>query len=146
MPTADLPEFHGQAEGDVRCCAQALAFTILTAARSGEVMGMTWGEVDFDQSSNGSAAWRGRHGRSRRAEGRRARSCRSPTGSPPQRVAGENRKIGVRKQLCRRAEAQRTEKGQVHIWLEERWLDKLKAMRRPGESYSHVIMKLAATR
>jgi hypothetical protein len=43
-------------------------------------------------------------------------------------------------------EAQRTEKGEVRIWLEERWLDKLKAMRRPGESYSHVIMKLAATR
>jgi hypothetical protein len=25
-------------------------------------------------------------------------------------------------------------KGEVHIWPEERWLDKLKAMRGPGES------------
>ena len=61
-------------------------------------------------------------------------------------MAGENRKIGVRKQLCRRAEAQRTEKGQVHIWQEERWLDKLKATRAHGESYSDAIIRLATVR
>jgi hypothetical protein len=43
-----------------------------------------------------------------------------------------------------RIEAERTEKGEVHIWLEERWLDKLKAMRGPGESYSDLILRLAA--
>jgi hypothetical protein len=36
-------------------------------------------------------------------------------------------------------EADRTEKGEVHIWLEERWANKLAAMRGPGESYSDVI-------
>lgn len=30
--------------------AQALQFTILTAARSGETRGMSWGEIDFDQN------------------------------------------------------------------------------------------------
>jgi hypothetical protein len=33
--------------------------------------------------------------------------------------------------------------GEVHIWLERRWLDKLTAMRQPGESYSDVILRLA---
>jgi hypothetical protein len=43
-------------------------------------------------------------------------------------------------------ETERTEKGEVFIWLEERWLDKLKAMRGPGESYSDVILRLATSR
>ena len=40
-------------------------------------------------------------------------------------------------------EAERTEKGEVHIWLEERWINKLKALRGPGESYTDVIVRLA---
>jgi hypothetical protein len=32
----------------------------------------------------------------------------------------------------------------VHIWLEERWVNKLAALRGPGESYSDVIRRLAA--
>ena len=40
-------------------------------------------------------------------------------------------------------EAQRTDKGERLIWLEERWLDKLKAMRGPGDSYSGVILRTA---
>ena len=67
-------------------------------------------------------------------------------GQPAAASGGRKQKIGVRKQLCRRAEAQRTEKGQVHIWLEERWLDKLKATRAPGESYSDAIIRLATVR
>jgi hypothetical protein len=41
-------------------------------------------------------------------------------------------------------EARVNEQGEVHIWLEDRWLDKLKAMRGPGENYSGVILRLAA--
>jgi hypothetical protein len=41
-------------------------------------------------------------------------------------------------------EAQRTEKGEVFVWLEERWLNKLRALRGPGESHSEVILRLAA--
>jgi hypothetical protein len=41
-------------------------------------------------------------------------------------------------------EAGRTEKGEVHIWLEERWINKLRHLRGPGESYSDVIMRVAA--
>ena len=49
--------------------AKALAFAILTAARSGEVRGMTWAEVDERERPSG---------RCRRTGSRRARSigCR----------------------------------------------------------------------
>jgi hypothetical protein len=30
-----------------------------------------------------------------------------------------------------------------YIWLEARWLDRLKSYRGPGESYSDVILRLA---
>jgi hypothetical protein len=40
-------------------------------------------------------------------------------------------------------ERQRTEKGEVLIWLERRALGKLDAVRGPGEIYSDVIMRLA---
>jgi hypothetical protein len=33
-------------------------------------------------------------------------------------------------------------KGERLIWLEERWLSKLDAMRRPGDSYSEAILRL----
>ncbi len=33
-------------------------------------------------------------------------------------------------------------KGERLIWLEERWLNKLDAMRKPGENYSDVILRL----
>jgi hypothetical protein len=36
------------------------------------------------------------------------------------------------------------EKGERLIWLERRMLDKLNSYRRPGESYSDVILRLAA--
>jgi hypothetical protein len=39
-------------------------------------------------------------------------------------------------------EAEGRREGQVHIWLEERWLNKLTALRQPGESYS--ILRVAA--
>jgi hypothetical protein len=41
-------------------------------------------------------------------------------------------------------EAEVNAKGEVHIWLEPRWVDKLARLRGPGESYSDVIIKLAA--
>jgi hypothetical protein len=41
-------------------------------------------------------------------------------------------------------QAERNAKGEVHIWLEPRVVDKLAALRGPGESYSDVILRLAA--
>jgi hypothetical protein len=38
------------------------------------------------------------------------------------------------------------EKGERLIWLERRMLDKLESYRRPGESYSDVILRLAGGR
>ena len=37
-----------------------------------------------------------------------------------------------------------TENGERLIWLERRMLDKLNSYRRAGESYSHVILRVAA--
>jgi hypothetical protein len=42
------------------------------------------------------------------------------------------------------AELQLNEKGERLIWLEERQLDKLNSICRPGESYSEAIIRLAA--
>jgi hypothetical protein len=41
-------------------------------------------------------------------------------------------------------EAERTERGEVFIWLEEGEVNRLKMLRGPGESYSDVILRLAA--
>jgi hypothetical protein len=41
-------------------------------------------------------------------------------------------------------EPQPNENGERLIWLEERWLDKLNSIRRPSESYSEAIIRLAA--
>jgi hypothetical protein len=40
-------------------------------------------------------------------------------------------------------ECEPNEKGERQIWLEPRYVDRLKAMRGPGESYSDVILRLA---
>jgi hypothetical protein len=39
-------------------------------------------------------------------------------------------------------ESEANEQGERLIWLEERWLSKLDAMRRPGDSYSEAILRL----
>lgn len=52
MPYADVPAFYAALIERSGHSALALRFAILTAARSGEVRGMTWGEVDI-----GGAVW-----------------------------------------------------------------------------------------
>ena len=47
LPYADLPEFMARLGREPGTVAKALAFIILTAARSGEALGMTWEEVDL---------------------------------------------------------------------------------------------------
>jgi hypothetical protein len=41
-------------------------------------------------------------------------------------------------------EADLTNLGNYFIWLEERWITKLRAQRGPGKSHSDVIIRLAA--
>lgn len=48
IPYADLPAFMAALSGQQGTAARALAFTILTAARSGEVRGATWDEIDLE--------------------------------------------------------------------------------------------------
>lgn len=47
LPYADLPAFVERLRSRKAMAALALEFTILTAARTGEVIGATWEEIDF---------------------------------------------------------------------------------------------------
>ncbi len=47
LPYADIPAFMGALAGQAGIAALALRFAILTAARTGEVLGATWGEFDL---------------------------------------------------------------------------------------------------
>lgn len=47
MPYADLPEFLRQVRAREAMAARALEFLVLTAARTGEVLGARWDEIDF---------------------------------------------------------------------------------------------------
>jgi integrase len=51
LPYAGLPQFMADLERRESIGARALKFTILTAARTGEVIGATWGEVDLDSAT-----------------------------------------------------------------------------------------------
>ena len=48
LPFRDMPKFMTELADRPGIAAQALQFTILTAARSGESRGMTWAELDLD--------------------------------------------------------------------------------------------------
>lgn len=48
LPIDEMPAFMKELRGRVGTAARALEFTILTAARSGEVRGATWSEVDLN--------------------------------------------------------------------------------------------------
>jgi integrase len=50
MPFDQLPAFMARLRERMSASARALEFAILTAARSGEVRGATWGEVDLDKA------------------------------------------------------------------------------------------------
>lgn len=49
MPYEDLPAFMGELRQRQATAALALEFCILTAARSGEVLGCRWSEIDLDK-------------------------------------------------------------------------------------------------
>lgn len=50
LPYAELPSFMESLRNSSAMAALALEFTILTAARSGEVLGAKWQEIDFDRA------------------------------------------------------------------------------------------------
>jgi len=50
MPYATLPAFVAQLRDTKAVSARALEFVILTGARSGEVLGATWDEIDVDSA------------------------------------------------------------------------------------------------
>ena len=50
LPYEDAPTFIAELRGRTALAALALEFLILTAARSGEVLGATWGEIDLTKA------------------------------------------------------------------------------------------------
>lgn len=50
LPWRDAPAFMTALRARPAHAARALEFTILTAARSGETLGATWGEIDLDEA------------------------------------------------------------------------------------------------
>ena len=50
LPYADLPSFVANLRTSQSFSAYALEFLILTAARTGEVTGARWREIDLDQA------------------------------------------------------------------------------------------------
>lgn len=46
LPWRDLPTFMVELRSQAGVSARALEFAILTAARTSEVIGATWGEID----------------------------------------------------------------------------------------------------
>ncbi|SFP51791.1 tyrosine-type recombinase/integrase [Sphingomonas rubra] len=48
LPYADVPAFMADLRGREATAARALGYAILTAARSGEVLGATWTEIDLE--------------------------------------------------------------------------------------------------
>jgi integrase len=48
LPYAELPGFMAELRQQNGKAARALEFAILTAARTGEVIGATWAEIDFE--------------------------------------------------------------------------------------------------
>ena len=49
MSYADVPTFMGELAARQAVAARALAYAVLTAARTGEVIGATWDEIDFKE-------------------------------------------------------------------------------------------------
>lgn len=49
LPYTDMPEFMAKIHQHKSLSSLALQFTILTAARTGEVIGATWGEIDLEK-------------------------------------------------------------------------------------------------
>jgi integrase len=50
LPYRELPSFMAKLKGEEGVAAEALQFTILTAARTGEVIGATWDEIDVERA------------------------------------------------------------------------------------------------
>ncbi len=56
LALSDLPRWWRELEGRDGMAARALQFAVMTCARSGEVRGMTWGEVDFGEDTPATSA------------------------------------------------------------------------------------------
>ena len=84
MPYDEAPAFLEQLRAREAVAAMALEFTILTAARTGEVLGATWAEIDFEKRTWTVPALRMKAGREHRV----------PLSSRAVEVLNETKKLG----------------------------------------------------
>lgn len=84
MPFDEVPAFLEQLRAREAVAAMALEFTILTAARTGEVLGATWAEIDFEKRTWTVPALRMKAGREHRV----------PFSSRAVEVLNETKKLG----------------------------------------------------
>ena len=84
MPFDEVPAFLEQLRAREAVAAMALEFTILTAARTGEVLGATWAEIDFEKRTWTVPALRMKAGREHRV----------PLSSRAVEVLNETKKLG----------------------------------------------------
>ena len=84
MPYDEVPVFLEQLRAREAVAAMALEFTILTAARTGEVLGATWAEIDFEKRTWTVPALRMKAGREHRV----------PLSSRAVEVLNETKKLG----------------------------------------------------
>ena len=84
MPYDEVPAFLEQLRAREAVAALALEFTILTAVRTGEVLGATWAEIDFEKRTWTVPALRMKAGREHRV----------PLSSRAVEVLNETKKLG----------------------------------------------------
>ena len=84
MPYDEAPAFLEQLRAREAVAAMALEFTILTAVRTGEVLGATWAEIDFEKRTWTVPALRMKAGREHRV----------PLSSRAVEVLNETKKLG----------------------------------------------------
>jgi integrase len=88
---AEVPAFMKRLSGQNSIAALALRFLILTAARTGEVLGARWAEIDLDAKVWTVTASRMKAGR--RPDGRRVRSSRVRLVAHPIRPGHPQRRV-----------------------------------------------------
>ena len=102
----EAPAFMAELAKREGVAAKALAFTILTAARSGEVRGMSWGEIDLEAAGLDRAGrpHQGGQGASRAADSLRRSRCWASPASPTRWCsrARRARQAALRHEPCRR--------------------------------------------
>ncbi len=103
MGWQDVPAFYADLKTRNAMAAKALMFTCLTGSRTGEVLGMTWDEIDFEARlwTCPGEADEDRRGSPRSADGRNAGDHRAAEGDGSRTMSSRARSATSRCPTCR---------------------------------------------